>query len=173
MYFYSFCTSLIPGKVFVTYEADNEKHVKEVINFVALLRHNGFYTHVREGTSLDFTLRRLGNEEQFIFFIRETSCVLEVVSVFPADCISIKLMMSQKPKEEKKAIFTLGLTFIYLCSLFNECRSRRSFEFRVVTLLCAVCLQIDMFEQQFRSISKIDFMERYITEVSLVFFYFI
>lgn len=38
----------IPGKVFVTYEADSEKHIKEVINFVALLRHNGFYTHVRE-----------------------------------------------------------------------------------------------------------------------------
>ncbi|GAA6067356.1 uncharacterized protein traf3ip2l isoform X1, partial [Tachysurus ichikawai] len=38
--------SLEQRKVFVTYEADNEKHVKEVINFVALLRHNGFYTHI-------------------------------------------------------------------------------------------------------------------------------
>lgn len=48
--FVNLCFSffLVSGKVFVTYEADNEKHVKEVINFVALLRHNGFYTHVRE-----------------------------------------------------------------------------------------------------------------------------
>lgn len=35
------------GRVFVTYEADNDNHVKEIINFVALLRHNGFDTHVR------------------------------------------------------------------------------------------------------------------------------
>lgn len=37
------------GRVFVTYEADNDKHVNEIINFVALLRHNGFDTHVRAG----------------------------------------------------------------------------------------------------------------------------
>ncbi len=42
-----FSLFIIAGKVFVTYEADSEKHVKEIINFVALLRHNGFYTHVR------------------------------------------------------------------------------------------------------------------------------
>lgn len=35
-------------KVFVTYEVDNEDHLKEVIKFVALLRNNGFDTHVRE-----------------------------------------------------------------------------------------------------------------------------
>lgn len=34
------------GRVFVTYEADDDKHVNEIINFVALLRHNGFDTHV-------------------------------------------------------------------------------------------------------------------------------
>ncbi|XP_062868421.1 E3 ubiquitin ligase TRAF3IP2 [Trichomycterus rosablanca] len=33
-------------KVFVTYEADNEDHLKEVIKFVALLRNNGFDTHI-------------------------------------------------------------------------------------------------------------------------------
>ncbi|XP_051957746.1 E3 ubiquitin ligase TRAF3IP2 isoform X1 [Xyrauchen texanus] len=33
-------------KVFVTYEADNEAHLKEVIKFVALLRNNGFDTHI-------------------------------------------------------------------------------------------------------------------------------
>lgn len=46
---FSFHISLINiGKVFVTYETDNDEHVKEVIKFVALLRHNGFFTHVRQ-----------------------------------------------------------------------------------------------------------------------------
>lgn len=38
-------------------------------------------------------------------------------------------------------------------------------EVSAVTEWPTLYLQIDMFEQQFRSISKIDFMERYITEV--------
>ncbi|XP_046714046.1 E3 ubiquitin ligase TRAF3IP2 isoform X3 [Silurus meridionalis] len=33
-------------KVFVTYEVDSEDHLKEVIKFVALLRNNGFDTHI-------------------------------------------------------------------------------------------------------------------------------
>ncbi|TRY88436.1 hypothetical protein DNTS_018867 [Danionella cerebrum] len=33
-------------KVFVTYEADSEEHLKEILKFVALLRHNGFDTHM-------------------------------------------------------------------------------------------------------------------------------
>lgn len=36
----------LPGKVFVTYATDNDKHVGEVINFVALLMTNGFETQV-------------------------------------------------------------------------------------------------------------------------------
>ncbi|XP_073773280.1 uncharacterized protein traf3ip2b isoform X2 [Danio rerio] len=32
-------------KVFVTYEADSEEHLKEIIKFVSLLRNNGFDTH--------------------------------------------------------------------------------------------------------------------------------
>lgn len=46
---YSFLSNA--GRVFVTYEADNDKHVNEIINFVALLRHNGFDTHVRTGVN--------------------------------------------------------------------------------------------------------------------------
>ncbi|XP_063068543.1 E3 ubiquitin ligase TRAF3IP2-like isoform X2 [Engraulis encrasicolus] len=38
--------SMEQRKVFVTYEDDNEDHVKEIIKFVALLRHNGFDTHI-------------------------------------------------------------------------------------------------------------------------------
>ncbi|XP_052425474.1 uncharacterized protein LOC127968350 [Carassius gibelio] len=33
-------------KVFVTYEADSEEHLKEIIKFVSLLRNNGFDTHI-------------------------------------------------------------------------------------------------------------------------------
>lgn len=84
------------GKVFVTYEADSDKHVNEIIKFVALLRHNGFDTHVRTAAPGFATL-------------------------------------------------AANATF----SQFNP----------------PVCFQIDIFEQQFRSISKIDFMERYLSEV--------
>ncbi|XP_028835914.1 adapter protein CIKS-like [Denticeps clupeoides] len=38
--------SLEQRKVFVTYEADNDEHVNEIIRFAALLRHNGFDTHI-------------------------------------------------------------------------------------------------------------------------------
>ncbi|XP_043107687.1 E3 ubiquitin ligase TRAF3IP2 [Puntigrus tetrazona] len=33
-------------KVFVTYEADSEEHLKEIIKFVSLLRNNGFDMHI-------------------------------------------------------------------------------------------------------------------------------
>lgn len=47
MFYVYFSIETFPtGRVFVTYEADNEKHVNDVINFVGLLRHNGFDTHV-------------------------------------------------------------------------------------------------------------------------------
>ncbi|XP_053742023.1 uncharacterized protein LOC128770957 isoform X6 [Synchiropus splendidus] len=58
--------SLEQRRVFVTYEADNDNHVKEVINFVALLRHNGFDTHIdifeqqfRSISTIDFMERFL------------------------------------------------------------------------------------------------------------------
>jgi len=99
-----FTLFIIAGKVFVTYEADSEKHVKEIINFVALLRHNGFYTHVRHAT-------------------------------YTKHCLAAMLV-----------------TGCWVC--------QRS------SVLFVLFAQIDMFEQQFKSISKIDFMERYISEVS-------
>lgn len=46
IYLFIYLLFLNTGRVFVTYEADNDKHVNEIINFVALLRHNGFDTHV-------------------------------------------------------------------------------------------------------------------------------
>lgn len=85
------------GRVFVTYEADNDKHVNEIINFVALLRHNGFDTHVR-------------------------TCFM----------------------------FSLNYVFFFWVNFLTW---------------CFYWFQIDIFEQQFRSISKIDFMERYLSEV--------
>ncbi|KAI4786584.1 hypothetical protein KUCAC02_037022 [Chaenocephalus aceratus] len=56
-------------RVFVTYEADNDKHVNEIINFVALLRHNGFDTHIdifeqqfRSISKIDFMERYLSED---------------------------------------------------------------------------------------------------------------
>ncbi|XP_030227852.1 adapter protein CIKS isoform X1 [Gadus morhua] len=63
-------------KVFVTYEADNEEHVNKVINFVALLRHNGFDTHIdmfeqqfRSISKIDFMERYLSEKEYLIIII--------------------------------------------------------------------------------------------------------
>ncbi|XP_076870874.1 uncharacterized protein traf3ip2l isoform X2 [Brachyhypopomus gauderio] len=68
--------SLKQRKVFVTYEADCDKHVKEVINFVALLRHNGFYTHIdmfeqqfRSISKIDFMERYITEKDYLIIII--------------------------------------------------------------------------------------------------------
>ncbi|KAJ3599972.1 hypothetical protein NHX12_033924 [Muraenolepis orangiensis] len=68
--------SLEQRKVFVTYEADSEDHVLKVINFVALLRHNGFDTHidmfqqqVRSISKIDFMERYLSEKEYLIIII--------------------------------------------------------------------------------------------------------
>lgn len=68
--------SLEQRRVFVTYEADSDKHVNEVINFVALLRHNGFDTHIdifeqqfRSISKIDFMERYLSEKEYLIIII--------------------------------------------------------------------------------------------------------
>ncbi|KAK2835915.1 hypothetical protein Q5P01_016399 [Channa striata] len=68
--------SLEQRKVFVTYEADSDKHVNEIINFVALLRHNGFDTHIdifeqqfRSISKIDFMERYLSEKEYLIIII--------------------------------------------------------------------------------------------------------
>ncbi|KAM3875780.1 E3 ubiquitin ligase TRAF3IP2 [Diretmus argenteus] len=73
---YSAPLSLEQRRVFVTYEADNDKHIKEIINFVALLRHNGFDTHIdmfeqqfRSISKIDFMERYLSEKEYLIIII--------------------------------------------------------------------------------------------------------
>ncbi|AWP11387.1 Hypothetical protein SMAX5B_007964 [Scophthalmus maximus] len=73
---YSTLLSLEQRRVFVTYEADNDKHVNEIINFVALLRHNGFDTHIdifeqqfRSISKIDFMERYLSEKEYLIIII--------------------------------------------------------------------------------------------------------
>ncbi|XP_068174636.1 E3 ubiquitin ligase TRAF3IP2 [Antennarius striatus] len=73
---YSTQLSLEQRRVFVTYEADNDKHVNEIINFVALLRHNGFDTHIdifeqqfRSISKIDFMERYLSEKDYLIIII--------------------------------------------------------------------------------------------------------
>ncbi|XP_037105744.1 E3 ubiquitin ligase TRAF3IP2 isoform X1 [Syngnathus acus] len=68
--------SLEQRRVFVTYEADDDAHVNEIINFVALLRHNGFDTHIdifeqqfRSISKIDFMERYLSEKEYLIIII--------------------------------------------------------------------------------------------------------
>nr|XP_055069111.1 E3 ubiquitin ligase TRAF3IP2 isoform X2 [Misgurnus anguillicaudatus] len=78
--------SLEQRKVFVTYEADSEKHVKEIINFVALLRHNGFYTHIdmfeqqfKSISKIDF-MERYINEKDYLIIIAISPKYHEIVT---------------------------------------------------------------------------------------------
>ncbi|KAJ7993578.1 hypothetical protein DPEC_G00273860 [Dallia pectoralis] len=68
--------SLEQRRVFVTYEADSEEHVNQIIKFVALLRHNGFDTHIdmfeqhfRSISKIDFMERYLSEKEYLIIII--------------------------------------------------------------------------------------------------------
>lgn len=100
--YHLFTCVFFAGKVFVTYEADSDEHLKEIIKFVALLRNNGFDTHVT--------------------------------------------------------------SFVFLCHLCDVMTDGCT----VVSSVESLCQQIDVFEEQLSSISKIDCMERYLNEVSML-----
>ncbi|KAM6962775.1 E3 ubiquitin ligase TRAF3IP2 [Aplochiton taeniatus] len=68
--------SLEQRKVFVTYEADSDEHINEIIKFVALLRTNGFDTHIdmfeqqfRSISKIDFMERYLSEKEYLIIIV--------------------------------------------------------------------------------------------------------
>ncbi|KAJ8351818.1 hypothetical protein SKAU_G00232940 [Synaphobranchus kaupii] len=78
--------SLEQRKVFVTYEADCEKHVNEIIKFVALLRHNGFYTRIdvfeqqfRSISKIDF-MEKFINEKDYLIIIAISPRYYETVT---------------------------------------------------------------------------------------------
>ncbi|XP_038131761.1 E3 ubiquitin ligase TRAF3IP2-like [Cyprinodon tularosa] len=88
---YSTPLSLEQRRVFVTYEADNDKHVNEIIKFVALLRHNGFDTHIdifeqqyRSISKIDFMERYLSEKEYLIIIIISPK-YYETVTTSPFD----------------------------------------------------------------------------------------
>ncbi|KAJ8246994.1 hypothetical protein GJAV_G00257570 [Gymnothorax javanicus] len=73
-------------KVFVTYEADCEKHVNEIIKFVALLRHNGFDTRIdvfeqqfRSISKIDF-MEKFINEKDYLIIIAISPKYYETVT---------------------------------------------------------------------------------------------
>ncbi|KAI4877076.1 hypothetical protein NFI96_017050 [Prochilodus magdalenae] len=74
------------GKVFVTYEADSEDHLKEVIKFVSLLRSNGFDTHIDvfeqqlNSISKIDCMERYLNEKDYLIIIIISLKYLETVT---------------------------------------------------------------------------------------------
>ncbi|XP_005999564.1 E3 ubiquitin ligase TRAF3IP2 isoform X5 [Latimeria chalumnae] len=65
-----------PGKVFVTYTADDDKHVRAIINFVGLLIANGFETRLdvfeqnfRSISKIDFMEQFLNDKEYLIIVV--------------------------------------------------------------------------------------------------------
>ncbi|KAI1899826.1 hypothetical protein AGOR_G00065760 [Albula goreensis] len=73
-------------KVFVTYEADSDSHVNEIIKFVALLRHNGFDTRIdvfeqqfRSISKIDF-MEKFITEKDYLIIIVISPKYFETVS---------------------------------------------------------------------------------------------
>uniref|UniRef100_H3C2A8 SEFIR domain-containing protein n=1 Tax=Tetraodon nigroviridis TaxID=99883 RepID=H3C2A8_TETNG len=62
-------------RVFVTYEADNDKHVNDVINFAALLRHNGFDTHIDVFEQQLRSISKIDFMERFLSEVRHAHVV--------------------------------------------------------------------------------------------------
>ncbi|MGH0142093.1 UNVERIFIED_CONTAM: hypothetical protein FKN15_023029 [Acipenser sinensis] len=54
------------GKVFVTYEADSDMHVREILNFVSLLRGNGFDTHIDQFEQQYRSISKIDFMEKYI-----------------------------------------------------------------------------------------------------------
>ncbi|TNM87580.1 hypothetical protein fugu_005801 [Takifugu bimaculatus] len=86
---YSTPLSLEQRRVFITYEADNDKHVNDVINFAALLRHNGFDTHIdvfeqqlRSISKIDF-MERFLSEKGYLIIIIISPKYYETVTASP------------------------------------------------------------------------------------------
>ncbi|XP_066562121.1 E3 ubiquitin ligase TRAF3IP2 [Amia ocellicauda] len=68
--------SLEQRKVFVTYEADSDKHVHEIIQFVALLRRNGFDTRIdvfeqqfKSISKIDFMEKYISEKDYLIIIV--------------------------------------------------------------------------------------------------------
>ncbi|KAG7467413.1 hypothetical protein MATL_G00153440 [Megalops atlanticus] len=73
---YSMPLSQEHRKVFVTYEADSDGHVNEIIKFVALLRHNGFDTRIdvfeqqfRSISKIDFMEKFIREKDYLIIIV--------------------------------------------------------------------------------------------------------
>ncbi|KAK3533681.1 hypothetical protein QTP70_024001 [Hemibagrus guttatus] len=66
------------GKVFVTYEVDSEDHLKEVIKFVALLRNNGFDTHIDVFEQQLYSISKIDCMERYL---NEDYLIIMVISL--------------------------------------------------------------------------------------------
>ncbi|XP_072516000.1 uncharacterized protein traf3ip2b isoform X1 [Salminus brasiliensis] len=79
-------------KVFVTYEADSEDHLKEIIKFVALLRNNGFDTHIDvfeqqlNSISKIDCMERYLNEKDYLIIIIISLKYFETVTGANVEC---------------------------------------------------------------------------------------
>ncbi|RXM32354.1 T-box transcription factor TBX19 [Acipenser ruthenus] len=115
------------GKVFVTYEADSDMHVREILNFVSLLRGNGFDTHIdqfeqqyRSISKIDF-MEKYISEKDYLIIIVISPKYYETVK--PCQYISIK--------NDESALHTV---YIYK-QLQNEYIQNGSKNFRFIPVL--------------------------------------
>ncbi|XP_033867087.2 E3 ubiquitin ligase TRAF3IP2 [Acipenser ruthenus] len=124
---YSMPLPLEQRKVFVTYEADSDMHVREILNFVSLLRGNGFDTHIdqfeqqyRSISKIDF-MEKYISEKDYLIIIVISPKYYETVK--PCQYISIK--------NDESALHTV---YIYK-QLQNEYIQNGSKNFRFIPVL--------------------------------------
>ncbi|XP_061538981.1 E3 ubiquitin ligase TRAF3IP2 isoform X2 [Phycodurus eques] len=143
--------SLEQRRVFVTYEADDDAHLNEIIKFVALLRHNGFDTHIdifeqqfRSISKIDFMERYLSEKEYLIIIIispkyHETVTASHVGTDNDERTCNTVYIHKQVPQAQNiavvrffKCFLTLWVPFI---QLQNEFIQNGSKNFRFIPIL--------------------------------------
>ncbi|KAI1885113.1 hypothetical protein AGOR_G00216840 [Albula goreensis] len=118
--------SLEQRKVFVTYEADNEKHVNEIIKFVALLRHNGFDMRIDVFEQQFSSISKIDFMEKFI----NEKGYLIIIAISPKYHETVTGALVSLEKDER----TLNTVYIHK-QLQNEFIQNGCRNFRFIPIL--------------------------------------
>ncbi|KAJ8350445.1 hypothetical protein SKAU_G00255750 [Synaphobranchus kaupii] len=118
--------SLEHRKVFVTYEADSDGHVNEIIKFVALLRHNGFDTRIDVFEQQFRSISKIDFMEKFI----SEKDYLIIIAISPKYYETVRGAHMSMENDER----TLNTVYIHK-QLQNEFIQNGSRNFRFIPIL--------------------------------------
>ncbi|XP_041128161.1 uncharacterized protein LOC121327902 [Polyodon spathula] len=124
---YSRLLPLEQRKVFVTYEADSEMHVREILHFVSLLRGNGFDTHIDQFEQQYRSISKIDFMEKYI----SEKDYLIIIVISPKYYETVKPCQYNNIKNDESALHTV---YIYK-QLQNEYIQNGSKNFRFIPVL--------------------------------------